>query len=178
MKKRSTKQAASTRVATDRDYATQQFGRSFSGSKRADMSKNFSDSLVNDFVDTSDDTASGAQSVHQEQMSDQASETDKDNRKPDTSSENPGASNNTEYQAHVKGFNREQKPNSIIATVAIAKNRRGRSLVSSRVFIKPPTGKVVRGSILAVGKMEFAVVWDDDTVSVEPKGEYVVRQIK
>ena len=136
--------------------------------------------MDNDFIDSDSNDAAQNWSVEQNWRSDWASEIDRDNASGQqhgqedafsdgTGAQFPYARSSSVAGKQAQGFNNRQARKD--ATFGVLADVRQDTLVGSRVFAKTARTNV-RGTVVAVGDREFAVIWDDRTASVERKSDF------
>jgi len=133
--------------------------------------------MDNDFIDADSNDAAQNWQVEQSWRSDWANEIDRDNASGQAHGAdptNPGSQTAPYGQPtlaarQAQGFNNRQARRG--ATFGVLAEVSSGTLVGSRVYAK--TAKTnVRGTVVALGDREFAVVWDDRTASVERKSDF------
>lgn len=132
--------------------------------------------MDNDFMDTDSNDSARNQAVETSWRSDWANEIDRDNAVVENTDarnlyNNPGAQVGPYQTAakQAKGFGSKQAHKN--ATLGVIADLQADTLVGSRVYAKTASSNV-RGTVIAIGDKEFAVVWDDRTASVERKNDY------
>ena len=135
--------------------------------------------MDNDFMDTQSNDAQQNSAIEQNSRVDWAGEIDRDNASgqqhghEDAFSDGTGAQypmRPTMASRQAQGFNTRQAHKDATFGVLATIGQRD-TLVGGRVYAK--TAKTnVRGTVVAVGDREFAVIWDDRTASVERKNDY------
>lgn len=132
--------------------------------------------LPNDYID-SEEITTEAEAIHQEKQRDQVQQADSTNVDPVTTEAFVEPDEYKYVAAFKKNFATKQTLSGTVARVFAKPNKK--SLKAAQVMLKDrETDTVLLGRVAAVGNTEFAVLWRDNTLTVEPKSRYELVKVK